>query len=74
MTNTNPNLGYIINEFIPDQTVAVQFQIHSLNFRTTKNPDAKFEYFFQLVSIYLVWPTEEPEISMPSKRKRGPEK
>ena len=74
ITNTNPNPGYAVNKFVPDRTVAMQFQVHSLNFRTAKNLDAKFEYSFQLVSIYLVQPTEEPEISTPSKRKCSPDK
>lgn len=73
ITDTDPNPGHAVDEFVPGRTVAVQFQVHSLNFRTAKNPDAKFEYSFRLVSVYLVQPTEEPEISTPSRRKRGPD-
>lgn len=74
MTNINPNPGHVVDEFVPSRTVAMQFQVHFLNFQTAKNSDAKFEYSFQLVSIYLVQPTDEPEISILSKRKRGPDK
>lgn len=46
ITNTNPNPGHSFDEFVSSQTIAVQFQVHSLNFRTAKKPDAEFEYTF----------------------------
>lgn len=72
--NTNPNPGHAINEFIPSRNVAMQFQVHSLNFQTVKNQETKFKYFFWLISIYLVQPTKKPEISTPSRRKNSPDK
>lgn len=47
--------------------------MHLLNFRTAKEPDAKFEYNFRMVSLYLVQPTEGHDFSTPSRRKRGPD-
>lgn len=43
-----------INKFVPGWTIAVQFQLHLLNFWPTKNLEAKFEYIFWMVSLYLV--------------------
>ena len=45
--------------------------MHFLNIRIAKKPDTKFEYTFRLVSLYLVQPTEELEILIPSEKKHG---
>ncbi len=74
MSDTNPPPGYDIDKFVPDQTVVVQFQVHLLNFQTSKNPEAKFEYTFRMVSLYLVQPAEGHDFLTPSRRKRGPDK
>lgn len=48
--------------------------MHFLNFWIIKKPGAKFEFIFWLVSIYLVQPTEEPEISALFTKKHNSEK
>ncbi len=74
MSDANPPPSYDIDKFMPGQTIAVQFQIHSLNFQTLKDPEAKFEYTFRIVSLYLVQPAEGHNFSTPSRKKHGPDK
>ena len=74
MSDANPPPGHDIDKFVPNQTVAVQFQIHLLNFWMPKDPKAKFGYIFRMVSLYLVQLAERHDFSMPSKRKRGLDK
>ncbi len=46
MSDANLPLGHDINKFVPSRTIAVQFQVHLLNFWTPKDPEAKLEYIF----------------------------
>lgn len=74
MTNTKQNLRHAFDKFLSGQIIAMQFYVYFLNFQIVKNLDAKFKYFFRLLNVYLVQPTEKPEISMLSRRKYSPDK
>ena len=74
VSDANPLCGHDIDKFVPGQTVAMQFQVHLLKFLTLKDPEAKFEYIFGMVSFYLVQLAKRYNFSIPSRRKRGPDK
>lgn len=74
VSDVNLSLGHNIDKFVSCQTVAVQFQVHSLNFWTQKDPEAKFEYTFLMMSLYLVQLAKEYNFLMLSRRIRGPDK
>lgn len=69
LSDTNPPLGHDIDKFVFGQTVVVKFQVHLLNFWMSKNPEAKFKYTFQNVSLYLVQLAEKHDFLMLSRRK-----
>lgn len=54
VSDTNPPPGHNINIFVLSQTVAVEFQVHLLNIWMPKDLEVKFEYIFQMVSLYLL--------------------
>ncbi len=74
VSDANPPPDYDIDKFVPTRTIVVQFQVHLLNFWTPKDLEAKFEYTFRMMSLYLVQLAEGYDFSTPSKRKRGPDK
>ncbi len=74
VSDANPPPSYDIDKFVSGQNVVIQFQVYSLNFWMPKNPEAKFKYTFQMVSLYLVQSAEGHDFSTPSRRKCGPDK
>lgn len=42
VSDTNPPPGHDIDKFIPGQTIAIQFQVHLLNFGMSKDPEVIF--------------------------------
>lgn len=68
MTDIKSHFGHAFHKFVFGQIVVLLFWMHSLNFWIAKKLNAKFEYTFWLISIYLVQPTEKTEISTLFKR------
>lgn len=54
MIDINLNANHTFNKFISSKTITIQFQVYSLNFWTAKKSDAKFKYYFWLVSVYVI--------------------
>lgn len=73
IADKNPNSSHNIEEFRPERFVAAKFSTHAINFRFKSKPDGTFNYNFRLLSVYLVDEGLQPT-SMPTKRKRGPDK
>lgn len=74
LVDTEPNPGHGVDNFIPSQTIAMQFQIYLLSFRSKQKPNDRFTYALRLISLYLIRPAEEPQYSTPSRKKHGPNK
>ncbi len=71
IADINPNLGHDIDQFRPGRNVAAKFSTHVINFKSTAKLDGIFNYNFRPQSVYLV--NGGPTISIPKKRKRGPD-
>lgn len=74
MSNVNPLCGHDIDKFVPSRTITLQFEIHLLNFRMAKDPEAKFKYTFRMVNIYFVLLTKKHDFLTPLRKKRGLDK
>ena len=63
MLDDYPDPGHDVEDFRAGSAVAVEFQIHSRNFKATKKTDATKAYSFRLLGVYLI---DEPRVSMVS--------
>lgn len=63
-----PGLDYNINNFKTGAKVAIEFQINSQNFKTTKKIDIVKIYLFRFLKVYLVDKPIKKTISIPEKQ------
>lgn len=71
MLDDYPDPGHDVEDFRAGSTMAVEFQIHSRNFKATKKTDATKACSFRLLRVYLI---VEPKVLMvftPEKCRRG---
>lgn len=54
MSNDFPDLRHDVYDFKVEATIAVEFQILSRNFKTSKKINAIKAYLFRLLKVYLV--------------------
>lgn len=71
VTSDFPDPGHEIDDFKSGATVAVEFQVLSRNFKTSKRVDTIKAYSFRLLGVYLVDDPMHSAMSTPDKRRRG---